>query len=209
MRYASLAGHYLLISAPLLFVLALEYLLIGPERDVLQFFRLHKADWPALGSAFSVATNWGNPFMYLAFAGIFVHGLWRNDSRRVRYVLTYIVVQLVVCLALVNLVKMGLGRPRPETGEFINHFMTLDSLYHSLPSGHTAEFTGTCLALGLWVRRFPHSLLLGVLLAFMGFSRIYLNHHYPSDVLFGWMFGSLAGWATYAFGGGKDSPYHE
>ena len=106
-------------------------------------------------------------------------------------------------------VKMGMGRPRPEAGETLYRFLTTNSLYHSLPSGHTAEITGTCLALALWRCKKRMSLILGLLVALMGFSRIYLNHHFPSDVFFGWMFGSLAGWATYSFGRGKDSPYHE
>lgn len=209
MRHAASAGHYLLVSAPLLVLLGLLAAVFGTEAQTIWAFRLHKDAYPAMKAAMALVTDWGNPIMYLGFVAMLVRAKRRGDGRRLRYVLAYVVVQLAICLLLVNMVKMGLGRPRPYTGELIPHMLTWDSDYHSLPSGHTAEITGTCLALALWLCRGKASLALGLIVALVGFSRIYLNQHYPSDVFFGWMFGSLAGWTTYTFGGGKDSPYHE
>lgn len=209
MRQTAATGHFLLVSIPLLATIAALFPLLGDEAQIIWAFRLHKDAYPAVKALATTITDFGNPVLYLAFAVILARGLRAGDPRRVRYALTYVAVQLVVCLLLVNLVKMGLGRPRPELGEALYHMLTTDPLYHSLPSGHTAEMTGTCLALALWLRHRGVSLFLGLLVALLGFSRVYLNQHYPSDVFFGWMFGALAGWATYAFGGGKDSPYHE
>ena len=93
--------------------------------------------------------------------------------------------------------KMSLGRPRPEAGDVLHQFLTLEPLFHSLPSGHTAEIMGSCLPLALLWRRYGLSLLLGLVVAAMGFTRMYLYQHYPSDVFFGLGFGALAGLTTY------------
>jgi undecaprenyl-diphosphatase len=76
---------------------------------------------------------------------------------------------------------------------------TFNPYYHSLPSGHTTEIFGAILPLVLFFRRWPVTILLGLMAALVGFSRIYLHQHYPTDVMFGWLFGSYAGWATYAY----------
>lgn len=209
MRHAASAGHFVLVSVPVLAMLAVLATVYGTEAQTIWAFRLHKDAYPTVKSVMSFITDWGNPFMYLGFVIMFVRARTLGDGRRTRYALTYILVQLAVCLLLVSMVKMSLGRPRPYSGELFHQMLTWDPDYHSLPSGHTAEIMGTCLALALWLRNGWKSLALGLVVGLMGFTRIYLNQHYPSDVLFGWLFGSLAGWSTYTFGRGKDSPYHE
>jgi undecaprenyl-diphosphatase len=64
----------------------------------------------------------------------------------------------------------------------------------SFPSGHTAGSFAAALAMS---RCFPdhRPLLLGIA-ASVGFSRIYLGHHYPSDVLGGVAIGSAVALAT-------------
>jgi undecaprenyl-diphosphatase len=61
----------------------------------------------------------------------------------------------------------------------------------SFPSGHTAGSFAAALTLSRW---FPEDrpLLLGIAGA-VGLSRIYLGHHYPSDVLGGAAAGSAVG----------------
>jgi undecaprenyl-diphosphatase len=39
----------------------------------------------------------------------------------------------------------------------------------------------------------------GCLLALLGFSRIYLGWHHPSDVFFGWALGGVAGFGVHLF----------
>jgi len=208
MRPFALIGHFLLLSLPLLGLLMALHFFIGPETQVTELFRHHKWQHPDFQDMVRFVTDWGNPVLYVPFAIMFLRGRGGRDPRRARYALTWLVVQLVICFAVLNLTKMALGRPRPETGGELYHFLTLDPRYHSLPSGHTAEITGSCLALALWLKSRRATLALGLVVAVLGFSRIYLNMHYPSDVFFGWLFGSLAGWTTYVFGRGKESPHH-
>ncbi len=206
MRATFPAGHFLLASLPLLGLLALLAWLFGSEADALAVFRLHKDVHPYVKGLMQAVSDWGNPAFYLAYLGLLAGGLRAGDKRRTRFVAAYILSQLLICLAVVTLTKMALGRPRPEAATLLFRPLTLDPYFHSLPSGHTAEITGSCVALALWLRRAPLSLALGLAIALVGFSRLYLFQHYPTDVFFGWMFGSVSGFAAYAFGTTKDGP---
>ncbi|BBD06924.1 phosphatase PAP2 family protein [Desulfovibrio ferrophilus] len=208
MRHAALAGHFVLVSLPLLGMLLVLMWVFDSEAQAIAAFRIHKWQNPSFQSLIRFITDWGNPILYIPFLAILYRGWKHHDKRRTRYTLTYVVVQLLICFVLVNLTKMALGRPRPETGEYLYRFLTFDPHYHSLPSGHSAEIMGSCLALALWLKRWRTTLLLGLFAAAMGFSRVYLNMHFPTDVFFGWLFGACAGWTTYVFGGGEDSPHH-
>jgi len=208
MRATAMAGHFLLASLPLLGLLTLLALLFSGEADLLWAFRLHKDAHPLLRETMHIVSDWGNPVFYIAFLALLILGRRSGNRRQVRFVVPYIVAQLLICLLLVTLTKMALGRPRPEAFTLLHHMLTLDPYFHSLPSGHTAEITGSCLALALWFGRARLSLLLGLGIACMGLSRMYLFQHYPSDVLFGWMFGSVSGFAAYAFSTIKNDPDH-
>lgn len=204
MRATTMAGLFALVSLPLLGLLALLYGLHGSEDQVLWVFRLHKDVHPFMKQTMSFVTDWGNPAFYAVFLWLLFTGRKTGDKQRVRFALAYAAAQILICFLVVTLTKAALGRPRPEVGTDIHRFLTLDPHFHSLPSGHTAEITGSCLALALWLGRHRWALFLGLCVALMGFTRMYLFQHYPSDVLFGWMFGSVSGFAAYSFGATKD-----
>ncbi len=66
--------------------------------------------------------------------------------------------------------------------------------FPTFPSGHLRETTALCLLLGaFWPAARPYAL--GYLLV-LGFSRVYLGAHYPSDVLVGALLGLWAGGVT-------------
>lgn len=100
------------------------------------------------------------------------------------------------------------GRARPD---LVPHGVTVYSA--SFPSGHSALAAATYLTLAMLVasletRRRTKALcygLAGALLVGVGFSRVYLGVHWPSDVLAGWALGAAwalaAGIALWAVGG--------
>ncbi|MCK9240818.1 phosphatase PAP2 family protein [Desulfocurvus sp.] len=209
MRANALAGQFLLVSLPLLGLLALVLGIWGSEGQIAAAMREHKNAHPALQQAVRLFTDWGNQLMYLPFLALLARGWRRRDRRPLRFVVAYVLAQVVICLVLLHLTKMALGRPRPDAFTLLHQPLTLNPAFHSLPSGHTAEITGSCLALALWLGRARWALALGLFVALMGLSRVYLLQHYPSDVLFGWMFGALSGFAAYTFGTSKEgSPGH-
>ncbi|MEE6135681.1 phosphatase PAP2 family protein [Mycobacterium sp. 050128] len=102
---------------------------------------------------------------------------------------------LVACGLLNGLVTQaakGLAdRPRPST-------MLVPIAQTSFPSGHALETTASLLALLAFVMPMISSTLgriamtvTAIILVLVGFSRVALNVHYPSDVLAGWALGYL------------------
>jgi len=92
------------------------------------------------------------------------------------------------------------GRPRPD---LVPHEAYVYSA--SFPSGHSTMSTAAFLTLAMLVaslepRRRSKALAYAVAAAFVvgvGFSRVYLGVHWPTDVLAGWCLGAtwaLAGW---------------
>lgn len=69
----------------------------------------------------------------------------------------------------------------------------------SFPSGHTGAAFASASALYFSKNRFRGLAL--ILAALIGFSRLYLYVHYPTDVLAGVFIGILAGWCGYTLAG--------
>ena len=103
--------------------------------------------------------------------------------------------------AVMELLKQFHERPRPSVVTPVDPTIGL-----SFPSGHTLAATAIYLTLGVLIasaadqRRIKIFVMaVAVLLAFLvGFTRVYLGAHYPTDVVGGWMVG-LA-WALFCGG---------
>jgi len=101
---------------------------------------------------------------------------------------------------LTNLLKNAFARPRPE---LVDHLVAVHSM--SFPSGHAMGSAATFLTLGALLARTERKKVVrgyifavaGVLTLMVGFSRVFLGVHYPTDVLAGWTLG--AAWALFCW----------
>lgn len=116
-------------------------------------------------------------------------------DRRPRLAL-FVVAAVVGGVLVSSALKLGFDRPRPELVPHGSHVVT-----PSFPSGHSSTATVVYLTLGvILARALPrrrmkvYVVALAVLVALgVGFSRVYLGVHWPTDVLAGWTVGGL--WA--------------
>lgn len=140
-------------------------------------------DFTALGSMVVLA------LLTLAVCGF----LFLDGKRRVGLL---IFVAVTGGLAGSQLLKSGFQRPRPD---LVPHRAVVSS--SSFPSGHSMNAAATYLTLGALLARIQKRRRLRafilVLAAFftllVGFSRVYLGVHWPTDVLAGWTAGGV--WA--------------
>ena len=129
--------------------------------------------------------DWPEHFaLGLAFAGL---AWWRGSKKWTRIFLA-----MLAALAIAGLVGRGIkiatGRARPSVRaeEVWNRFSTK---YHAFPSGHVAASTAFFGVLFFANRRAGLACLAIPIL--IGFSRMYVNAHYLSDVVFAAILGML------------------
>ncbi len=84
-------------------------------------------------------------------------------------------------------VKLVLARPRPPTADWLTSVSSW-----SFPSSHSAGTMMTCVALALLFGRGDGAILAALLAGlFIGWTRVALGVHWPSDVFAGWGIGLL------------------
>lgn len=152
----------------------------------------HWAQWfDDLPLVVRLLTEYGVWLFYAGYAAVLASGLWRQDIRLLKVLLIYLVAQLAFSVLVVRAMKIGFGRPRAFLSGAEWKPFTLESDFHSLPSGHSAD---VAVGLSVTMRAFASwSLRLGALaLALVvAAGRVVQNKHYPSDVVVGLMVGHL------------------
>jgi undecaprenyl-diphosphatase len=144
---------------------------------------IHHLANPFLDTFIPIATNAGG-MIGVSVASIVVLALfiYKNEYRRA--------VLVALCMAgavVLNVIlKSVFERARPDLWERLVH----ESSY-SFPSGHSMMTAALCFALivALWNSRWRWWAvgLTVIFIPFIGFTRLYLGVHYPTDVLGGWL----------------------
>ncbi len=201
MRHPYPFRQHALCLLPITLLLLFLWLRIGPEAAVFTFFTTWRESCPTATFWMTLFTHAANPLFYLAYAVLFIRALRQNgqgDAGQIGFVLAFVLAQVFVAALLCRVVKIAVGRPRPMTGGPFVPF-SFGWGYQSFPSGHTVEAVGASLPLAGRYGKTLLPLALGVYIACVGFSRLYLGMHHPSDLLGGMAFGSLIGYLTWRF----------
>lgn len=158
------------------------------DRRVLTFLNQHASsglDQLAIGFA-----NVGDTVPMMGAGLLVVLGLLRRRQRREALVFALAVGGSML---LTQVFKPLFARPRPDLWVSIKPAFT-----YSFPSGHAMDTAAVATALGflLWQSRAQRpAWVLGALFVLgVGWSRMYLGVHFPSDVLGGWL--SAGGWVV-------------
>ncbi len=168
--------------------LTLDFLLVdttaGIDFRVANLFFAYRD--PMLVQFFTTITSFGATKVVLALA-LGVSGILL--LKRYKYFLAGLWVSLAGSVASVTVLKSLFGRPRPDLGVYIEQSA-------SFPSGHANISVAFYGFLAYIVFRHTRRRLRVVVLAFVvafliGLSRLYLDEHYLSDVLNGYLVGSI------------------
>jgi undecaprenyl-diphosphatase len=147
------------------------------------------SDRTAVATIVAHVFSWiGSGFVVFPAAVVCCVLLYRQGRRAsaLAVALSTVGVQIII-----DLDKLLVGRHRPP----VHHLDRVTG--HSFPSGHTGQTAALCtvLVIELFARQGPRKRLYAavaasaVLIACVGFSRVYLGVHYPSDVIAGAIFG--------------------
>ncbi len=151
------------------------------EKDIL--VAIHSHATPLLDAMIPVITSMAEP----TFIGAFAIGIGLVYMYRRKWTWAALWLGGVGGAgALAYLLKHIVARPRPELWERL----VVETGY-SLPSGHAVASMAValCVAIMLWHTKW-RGLVVGLgslYVLLIGFTRLYLGVHYPTDVLAGWL----------------------
>ena len=149
----------------------------------------------------AVWNNLSNTSKYISVGvpvGYFVAGLI-HDDKALKQKAVYTAASILLNTASTTLLKNVVKRERPYntyTGIFPDK---IESDY-AFPSGHTSSAFATATSLALATKKWYVAVPAFAWSAGVGYSRIYLGQHYPSDVIMGALVGSssalICHWAS-------------
>lgn len=157
--------------------------------DVGLFMQVYQHRFPLANAVMPIITNLGSGgAIWLLLSLLLLLFCKKHGKRTAALTVIALAFSYLLCQ---ELIKDWAARPRPFTTlEGIVTLVPPEPSY-SFPSGHTAtSFACAWVLTKLCPKRGWLSLFLA---AAIGFSRIYVGVHYPSDVLFGALFGIFCG----------------
>jgi undecaprenyl-diphosphatase len=149
----------------------------------------------------AVWTSLSNTSKYISVGvpvGYFVAGLL-HDNKALKQKAAYLAAAILLNTASTTLLKNVVKRERPYntyTGIFPDKIKS----DYAFPSGHTSSAFATATSLSIATKKWYVAVPAFAWSAGVGYSRIYLGQHYPSDVIMGALVGSssalICHWAS-------------
>jgi membrane-associated phospholipid phosphatase len=160
--------------------------------------RVHFSSWVQRHYAqLRIATDYGLYPFYFLFLALFLYGHVRGETGLKLMAQAYIFAQLAGAGVTVRILKMTLGRARPDATPlpgFESEWagFSWDAAHHSFPSGHTADIVTSAVFMTLLIRNPWAAAVFMVWAVALALSRLALAKHYPSDALAGALIALMA-----------------
>ena len=157
--------------------------------------KLQASKGKSLDKAADAGSQAGNPIYHLGFAALVYGGAIAADSPKWKEVGEMIGESLILADASTLLLKETTGRGRPNATQDNGDFKPLrfKNNYDSFPSMHTASSFALASVLAATSESFTLKAAYYSAATFVGFSRLYQNQHWASDVIMGAALGELCG----------------
>lgn len=184
--------RHVLVILPLLLIVCIIGITQGFHGEgPRQFFHALRESRPSMTWAMQTVSDYGNVALYAVYAGLAAHAWVTHDQCESRFIVRAVIGAILFAFLLMRFLKEGFGMPRPDYAWPPHPFGFVHG-YTSFPSGHTATVVTAALPLALWFKEKSISLALALVIAAMGFSRLWLGVHHPVDIIGGIVVGSLA-----------------
>ena len=147
----------------------------------------------------------GNPYLHLGLAAVVYGGAILADSAKWKETGEMLAEALILADASTFIIKTSSGRGRPAVTSAKGDFKPFGfrNEYDSLPSMHTSSSFALASVLAATSDSIAMKATYYSAAAFVGFSRMYQNKHWASDVLLGAVIGELCGRVVTSYHAGK------
>jgi membrane-associated phospholipid phosphatase len=162
------------------------------DKDVKKFSQSNQNNFSS--SLFSA-----DKYYYVEFVGASIIGLYgfglideNNDVRKLAVKLTEAAF-LATSITVISKTIIGRGRPYKQESQYYSNPFTFDNDYNSFPSGHTTLAFAYSTVMANEVDNIFWKVGWYTAAGLVGYSRIYHNQHWASDVLMGAAIGYFSG----------------
>ncbi len=158
---------------------------------ILEFIQIHSN--PVLDVIFSAVTHLGDGGIFWILVALVLIIFKKTRKCGILMLITLAAGLIIGNLALKNIIARD--RPFIQDPVLQNFLLISPPSGFSCPSGHTLASFESATIIFIFSKKWGIPAF--ILAALIGFSRIYLNVHFPSDVLFGLVLGIVIGVCVY------------
>ncbi len=157
--------------------------------DLILLKSINQNEYSQWDAAMKITSTSVFPFAGLSAGGILLVGYINKDKELMRSGCKTIIA-IAAAVLFTEALKYSVQRPRPFVTYPNDIVMRTDASDYSFPSGHTYLAFATATSLTLSTKKWYVAVPAYLLASFIGYSRMRLGVHYPSDVLCGAILGA-------------------
>lgn len=181
----------------ILFLIFCSALIFGQNLDFRLLHNLNKGSAPVWDKAMKDLSFTTYPLAPICAGGTLIHGYIKKDKTLIRNGYKSLIT-LALAMTISTGTKYLVQRQRPAAA-YPNQIIQRDhSVTYSFPSGHSTAAFAAATSLTLTYRKWYVAVPAYTYASFVGYSRMRLGMHYPSDVLGGIVAGIGSGCLTWA-----------